>query len=482
LHWENYAGIERYHYLGLSFLFFLVILAFILLLPKERKFIKNIFTTKDAGVLALLFSSLIFLLISFGLPFVINGLEGLLSYTGPFRQFRSVGRFSWVFYYAIHIIIALFLFRFFKGKKLALVVWSIYFALMAFDLTHYHRRLNMGLEPIAELEMDRKTTFLTGIHAENFQSILTLPYYNLGSDQFWLEPEGFILQKSLLLSAKTGLPTNSAMLTRTSRSQTYHQLQWVSETYRYPSILNELKSRKPFLLLVDKIFLENETGKQYLHLLKYASIIHDEERLAMYALPFNAFAQLINDKYSEAKNLSNSLVDEPAGQYTSKDKAAHLFYDWNKNIKVLENYDGGGGLEMALNKNEIFYRGKLTENGLPGKWIFSIWMNIKEDKRSTSQFTITEKTRNGKVFHHVFPAHAYCKVFDVNGWALVEIPWILNAKGSEIAVQVQNTEIPSSHLFLDELLIRPNNTLWLKKDKRIIWINNRRYPMFHDNY
>jgi hypothetical protein len=109
-------------------------------------------------------------------------------------------------------------------------------------------------------------------------------------------------------------------------------------------------------------------------------------------------------------------------------------------------------------------------------------MNIKEDKRSTSQFTITEKTRNGKVFHHVFPAHAYCKVFDVNGWALVEIPWILNAKGSEIAVQVQNTEIPSSHLFLDELLIRPNNTLWLKKDKRIIWINNRRYPMFHDNY
>ncbi|MFN9955571.1 MAG: hypothetical protein ACK55I_20940, partial [bacterium] len=142
-----------------------------------------------------------------------------------------MGRFSWVFYYAIHLILAISIYRFFKGKRISFLIWGSYFSLMTIDLIHYHRRLNFGLDLIPELEAERKQSFLTGIHADKFQSILTIPYYNLGSDQFWIEPEGFMLQKSLLLSSKTGLPTNSAMLTRTSRSQTFQQLQWVTETY-----------------------------------------------------------------------------------------------------------------------------------------------------------------------------------------------------------------------------------------------------------
>lgn len=480
IHWENFADIERYNYLGLSFLFFLCILFLILIVPKERKYLIQTFSKKDAGVLALLFSTTALLLLSFGLPFVIKGLEGLLTWTGPFRQFRSVGRFSWVFYYAIHIFLSLALFRFFKEKKLAVPVWGIYFTLMAIDLTHFHRRLNVGLEPIAELEIDRKTTFWTGIHAENFQSILTLPYFNLGSDQFWLEPEGFILQKSLLFSAKTGLPTNSAMLTRSSRSQTYNQLQWMSETYRYPLVLNELNSRQPFLLMVDKIFLENERGKRYMHLLKYASIIHDEERLALYSLPYHSFEKLMKDKYSEIKNLGASLDKNNHGTYTSIDKVPYLFNGWNKNMDRSANYDGGSGKKLALNKKEILYQGKLPENGKPGTWIISIWINIKEDKRSTSQFTIAEKTRNGREFIQVFPAHSYFRVFDVQGWALAEIPWVLNAEGSQLTIQVQNGDIPSSSLLLDELLIRPENAVLIKKDDRFIWLNNRRFPVFID--
>jgi len=63
---------------------------------------------------------------------------------------------------------------------------------------------------------------------------------------------------------------------------------------------------------------------------------------------------------------------------------------------------------------------------------------------------------------------------------LAEFPWVLNAEGSQLTIQVQNGDIPSSILLLDELLIRPENAVLLKKDNRFIWINNRRFPVLND--
>ena len=85
--------------------------------------IQYLFTEKDLGIITLLLSSIVLLLISFGLPFVIKGMEGFLSWTGPFRQFRSVGRFSWVFYYSIHLVLAISIYRFFKDKKSSILFW-----------------------------------------------------------------------------------------------------------------------------------------------------------------------------------------------------------------------------------------------------------------------------------------------------------------------------------------------------------------------
>jgi hypothetical protein len=180
------------------------------------------------------------------------------------------------------------------------------------------------MEAIPELEMGRKLSFLTGIQPEKFQSILTIPYFNLGSDQFWREPEGFILQKVLLMSAKTGLPTNSAMLTRTSRKQTINQMQWVSEPYKYPLLLKSLVDKRPFLLMVDKSNLDNERGKPYAHLLNYASILHDEDRMALYLLPYNSFEKSVLDKVKEANILMSSKLKSNSKSYSSDDDVEFL--------------------------------------------------------------------------------------------------------------------------------------------------------------
>jgi hypothetical protein len=51
-----------------------------------------------------------------------------------------------------------------------------------------------------------------------------------------------------------------------------------------------------------------------------------------------------------------------------------------------------------LNSGNILFQGKIADSAKEGAWIFSIWMFIDEDKRTTSQFTITEVTKNKEKF------------------------------------------------------------------------------------
>jgi hypothetical protein len=476
LHWENFSDIERYHYMGLGFLFFMTLVAVVMLLPGQRVKFFGLFSNKDFGILALLIASFLSLFVALGLPFTIKGLEDFLSFSGPFRQFRSVGRFAWVFFYGLHLILAISVYRFFKGKKSAILIWGIYFSLLFMDISHYHRRLNFGLDLIPELEAERNQRFLTGIHADKFQAILTIPYYHVGSDQFWMEPEGFILQKSLLLSSKMGLPTNSAMLTRTSRLQTYHQMQWVNETYRYPMVLGQLNDRKPFLLMVDKWMLEKESGKRFEHLLRFATLLHDEERLALYSLPFNAFNQLLKAKNKEVSRLAAAVASHPKGTYDSKENAFFITAHWNHLKNTRFRYAGEGALKINLNSPRIVFKGVMPKEGIPGNWTLSVWLYLNENKRSTSRFTITERSKTGQKYETVAAAHAHFKVFDTNGWALAEIPWVLHESGSQIFIKVNNPDIPKEHLFLDELLLKPEKAVLVKKDWQFVWMNNRRYP------
>ncbi|MFN9690257.1 MAG: hypothetical protein ACK57X_15475, partial [Bacteroidota bacterium] len=267
-----------------------------------------------------------------------------------------------------------------------------------------------------------------------------------------------------------------AMLTRTSRKQTINQLQWVSEPYKYPLLLKGLNDKRPFLLMVDKSNMDNERGKPYAHLLKYASILHDEDRMSLYLLPYNSFEKSIQDKVKEANILMSTKLKTNTNTYSSEDDAEFLFEDWNKNNVNQQKYAGNSGCRYLLNSGDFLFKGKVADSAKEGPWIFSILMYIDEDKRTTSQFTITEVTKNKEKFEEVFPSHPNIHVFDDNGWALIEIPWVLHHSGSQIKVISNNPDLKKINVFIDEMLVRPLSSVLTKTDNDFIWVNNRRYP------
>ncbi|HNM27518.1 MAG TPA: hypothetical protein PKL15_18870, partial [Saprospiraceae bacterium] len=49
-------------------------------------------------------TSFVLLVFACGFPFAIKGLEWIAEFFGPFRQFRGLGRFTWVYYYVINVL------------------------------------------------------------------------------------------------------------------------------------------------------------------------------------------------------------------------------------------------------------------------------------------------------------------------------------------------------------------------------------------
>lgn len=467
-------NIERTAYLGMVTILGLVVGGGQWLFRRSWRTLPRPFPVRLRWIMAMALASVVVVLISWGLPFTLPGFDQLLNYTGPFRQFRSVGRFGWLLYYVANVLFFAGLYHRMKTVSWRWVVWVPAFLLLAWEIYHYQQRINIGLDPVPVMQPGQRFTEIGGIRYPDYQAVVTAPYYNLGSDQVWLEPEGFILQQSLVLGVQTGLPTTSAMLTRTSRSQTWRELQLVTEPYRYPELLNELTDQRPFLLMVDKVMLERSTIR-YQHLLEGAEPLYDTDRLALFRLPLNTFAtRLEKTRQRIRETIDSSAWEQQAGFFVSPGTTSWIWESWDTHQETALRYQGTGAVKAGLWPGDVIFQGAFSGNPTPGPQVLSIWVNIQEDRRSTARLTLDELAPDGTLRQRQdIPIQAYLRVFDPSGWALLEYSWALTAADSQVRLRVQHSDLRKEALFLDELWIRPaESNVALRKDNLYMY-NNR---------
>ncbi len=85
--------------------------------------------------------------------------------------------------------------------------------------------------------------WLNKINPNQYQAIIPLPYFHVGSENLWLEPNSDILKNTFIVSLKTGLPTTGVAMSRTSLSQTFNQISLLLEPYRKLEILKRSENR-----------------------------------------------------------------------------------------------------------------------------------------------------------------------------------------------------------------------------------------------
>ena len=297
LNWEGTS------YIGITSVLILIVIAFLRII---KIFKPNSIELYPKELLFFLVSSSFLLLYSFGIPF--NQIPSLLDILEPLKQFRAVGRFAWPFYYVTGILSFIVLHNLFslaqtKWKKIVAIGLlslggSLYF-IEAFPVLTKERVFSKNLLKKENLSAEHQE-LITFIQANktNYQCILPLPWFHVGSELYGKEPNEKTMTNVLIASSHSGLPIYSCMMGRTSFKQTHDFFRSLGSRFQQ-------KSKSPKI-----------SNKDFLVWFDYQSLYaEDEQEWYNLSIPVfkNSFGELrklsVNDIFNYTKKDESGLVN-----------------------------------------------------------------------------------------------------------------------------------------------------------------------------
>ncbi len=432
----------------------------------------------------LVYAALVILIFSFGVPFTFSGWDIYLDYTGPVQQFRSIGRFAWVFYYVVNLVVFTLLYQWAFAKSNTTRKIILGFALVVLLVEAYQTAYQKDYE-IKEIKTVRTGNSIRdqiGLDFDQFQATLPVPYYNIGSDAFWLTIQGYTAQHSLTLGVQENLPTTAAMLTRTSAGQITKQLQLVSEPYRAPQVLDDYPNTKPLLLMWDLELNSDYLHQKFGHLLEGATVLgeygEDFDHVRFYSLPLTSFNyRIVKRKRDIQASMERDSNLTKVGAFLSSDSLETFVYksfDEQNGEKV---YLGEGAFKGVMKDKNVLYAGPIPNQQIRPYHV-AFWMYIQKDRYTRAELLIREIDPNtgAEIQKWQGGVHRHLWTFDINGWAMFEHVFTPQSADSHIEVSISKRVLGDRPLWVDELLIYPTESMIYKETPEYIWKNNRHFP------
>lgn len=478
--WEGWA------YIGIASI--AVIIAYFVLAGKKTINSKKIaFDNRwfdNLHLQIILISSILLLVFSMAYPFRLK-LEWLLDYVAVLKQFRAVGRFAWVFFFAITISSVYFIDRlskyyFSQNKKIiAVLLLFLLPALFFAEALPYHLKISktIGISTnmfdYQQLDEDLKKG-IEKINVDEYQAILPLPFFYIGSENFGKLGTDKIYLLSQITSYHTGLGIIGSYLTRTSIWESKNLMQLMSPGYYKKEIEADFPNNKKLL-----IAHSNETISKYgQRVLNLAKLIYKGEKFSFYKLKlsdlFRNTAQNELDYYEQTK----SGLFEKNG-FLTNDTNSFFFYENFEDKASQINLMGKGAFTGWKNKYNKFVSFKAGTFNADEKYIASFWIynegeNYGQDILN-SMFILREKDGDNSGWTKITNP-AYSQVINGN-WSLVEMEFVLKYPNSETEFMLKGSDLHKKEIYIDEFMIYKANTL----NYKIVTINDSTIQMIIKN-
>ncbi len=451
-------------------------------------FVRRLITRKafwkvtDSPILNQLFwASFAALLFSFGIPFIF-GLNGLVDFLGPIRQLRALARFSWLFFYMINIVFFYVVYKkwlegntSFKWKIISvatILLFDGYWNISSTSAILANR--NAMLED--KINQTVTNEWSKDINVDDYQAIFPLPYFHVGSENIWIDSKDGTAELTMNLSLKTGLPTNGVILSRTSIEQTYLNYQLVTEPLNYSKVLDQLKSKKPFLLLVNKTAYLNEDEQR---ISRIADLLYENDHFQLKRLFVEDLKSLSGGYKQELVSKINHSKFIKKGEYFVSDSTLYFDYYSFEEFEMNQGYDGDCSLNILHQQWNLLFQKEL--NGIAnGKNIYvSFWVrNYSEDGRMRANIELIQKNPldDSIVNYFYSDIHRHIKGFD-GEWALVEFSFETKVESERVKLSIRNNVLKNGSTLIDGLLIRQEGLQLFSTDKEQSFLNGRKISM-----
>jgi hypothetical protein len=252
------------------------------------------------------------LLFSLGFPFVL-GLEWAVEYMGPLKQFRSIARFSWVFYHVINVYCFWWCYKNFKLVSKTVwflpITFLVPISFMIHEVNYIHstileRSEKNELHPLTPTTED--LIWLSKIDPTEYQAIIPIPYFHIGNVSLKKPADSGSAKSTFKASYNLGLPITGVMMSRTSSYQTVEQMKFALPSSGIPNWVSEIKDERNFLILVNKTSPSTSS-----YFLEKSMLIFDNESIGLYKMSLDSLLSFENNKPPLPSMLCDSLILKP---------------------------------------------------------------------------------------------------------------------------------------------------------------------------
>ena len=440
---------------------------------------RNLLRVTDNEFLNVMFwTSVLVLLFSYGIPLLWFPLR-FLAHLGPLGQLRALGRFGWLFFYVMNIVAVYAVGKYVQTLRKYLKIGLSVFVVAALTMdvaamnTQYKFRLGtVNPSPIFS-DIDNRSIenqWVDKINSVDYQSVLTLPYFTVGSEHIYLSVFDEDFGRAFYVSAKTGLPMHDLNASRSVITQVYDNWALARPPYLPFAVLSDLPDQRPILLTAPT---EGWLRQEEQQLLEYAQPLFSANGIDFYKMEIEDFHRYESEFQKKMSRFADfcSLYETTPGIFCSDSAARFVLFPFD-DTPTPTAFVGKGAAELGVTFWEPVYDGC---PGLSGTVAVSFLLSDRLDDRSGYyQLRVQRFAADGtEIYHDQSEFDAY--VSDVfNGWALVRYGIPAVAPTDRIVVSVRNRlRGKDAPVYIDNLLLQEEDVHVVNGDGTVRLLDNR---------
>ncbi len=394
-----------------------------------------------------------FLLLPLATGWLFDKLPFLLEMADFLRQFRSLGRLAWPFYYAFMVLCAWLFFALYRrlrmqsrGSRLWLAgVWLILGASALWMLEArilYKAQTQFifqnTIDPNYKNWKADYTALLTekGYQPDDFQAILAFPFYHVGSEKLVMEGwHASFFSKAASLNL--GLPIVNNYVARAPLTPSLETIQLVAHPLIRKTLPAKFPNQKPLLLLYT--YTEEKPPMREAYLIDQSELLFQLANMHFALLPLDAFEDQAEEAVEKFEGLKDSLYQAAVG----------VFVTDSTNAIVIEGFDKEKGeMKHVEERNAVIFEGEIPSASDNTPMELSIWVKLDIESNYLPGLIVQQFEGETSVS---WDWKGMKSTTDVVGeWARVEIPFSLQKAGNRIRLFSDGEK-----LSFDNLLIRP---------------------------
>ena len=480
LQWEarGYVGFFN----ALLFIALLIMGLISIFNKKVKTLLKAIFNNRLINIS--LMAAFIVLLFAMAVPF--KQFPILLELLPIFKQFRATGRFVWPFYFAFTVFAAYVFqakFLIYNDKKKRNI--GILFLILLLGTSYvegfqYHINVSKSITKNPnlfnkELLSEEFNKSINHVNPNDYQAIISFPFYYQGSESYARPINEEAVRNSLILSYHTGIPNVCSNLTRTSIEESKKIVQVVSPNYYTKNIVDDLSSKKPFLI----VKTGNSFSKYEQAIIEKGISIYKNDKFELLQIKFEELFSDDRNKLVDAfqDKLTKLVIQE---SFYASSPSSVLYYNSFENTKSDTSFRGNGSFTSIKKGKNTFAEFPPNTFQKGKEYDLSMWMHNGEQDALNLWFRVMveefDETNNKWYITTFFPDQA--EVISDN-WSLLEGVFTVNNSKSWIYIVSKGKESSKATLHADDLLIKEKDIDVYKIDSMdsLLFFNNHRVSL-----